>query len=232
MLKSILVALLLAAPAFAQSGPPLQLPPAVEPQPRLPSTAGLQEALTRFPPLIIGGNVAAIEEPNKAVPPACPAAGSRVEQKGGPTIEFLGTSKGNAELCHMKLGPDELDAWFGIWGADWAGAAFAYPAIRHAFQSRTGDVVGFDTVAEAGVAEWHDLIRNDGVEEIVLLGKTYRAVKLAHYREGYNGNTYRSLATLWVDLLTGLPIFATYQHIAGRPELDSPIIPTAIVPVP
>ena len=83
-----------------------------------------------------------------------------------------------------------------------------------------------------GVAQWHDLIRNDGVEDIPLLDRTYRAVKLAHYREGYGGNTYRSVATLWVDLLTGLPVYATYQHIAGKPELDSPLIPTAIVPAP
>lgn len=232
LLPTLLITLLLATPAHAQSGPPLPLPDTTEPTPQVASTAGLQDALTRFPPLILGGNVVAIDQPNQAVPPACPAAGSRVEQKGGPTIEFLGTSKNTPDLCRMKIGPDELDAWFGIWGAEWPGAAFAYPAIRHAYQSRTGDVVGFDTVAEPGVAEWHDLIRNDGVEDIVLLGKTYRAVKLAHYREGYSGNTYRSLATLWIDLLTGLPIYATYQHIAGRPELDSPIIPTAIVPAP
>ncbi len=226
--------LLLTVPAAAQSGPPLELLPTTTPAPQTdPATAiGLQEALARFPPLIVGANVQAITQPNLAVPPACPAAGARVEQKGGPTIQFLGTSQGNRELCHMKIGPDELDAWFGIWGAEWPGAAFAWPAIRRAFQSRTGDVVGFDTVVEQGVAEWHDLIRNDGVEDIILLGKTYRAVKLAHYREGYNGNTYRSLATLWTDLLTGLPIYATYQHIAGHPELDSPLIPTAIVPAP
>lgn len=231
MVQRILLALLFATPAYAQSGPPLPLP-ATEPQPRIASAAGLQDALTRFPPLILGANVIALDQPNQAVPPACPAAGSRIEQKGGPTIEFLGISKANPDLCRMKLGPDELDAWFGIWGADSPGAAFAYPAIRHAYQSRTGDVVGFDTIADPGTTEWHDLIRNDGVEDIVLLGKPYRAVKLAHYREGTNGNPYRSLATRWIDLVTGLPLYATYQHIAGPPQLDAPLIPTAIIPAP
>jgi hypothetical protein len=217
--------------------PPAPAPPAAPPTVTTPATPsptaiGLEEALKRFPPLIIGGNVTAITEPNKAVPPSCPKTGSRVEQKGGPTMLFLGTSNGNPDLCHMKVGDDEMDAWFGIWGNTWPGGDVARRAIERAYHNRTGDVVGFDTVAQAGVAEWHDLIRNDGVEEIPLLGKTYRALKLAHYREGYNGNTYRSVATLWVDLDTGLPLYATYQHIAGRPELDSPLIPTAIVPAP
>ncbi len=226
-----IVAALVASGAAAQSGPPLSLPEAPATA-KTPETEALEAALRRFPPLIVGSNVESIAEPNQAVPPPCPAAGGRVEQKGGPTMEFLGISQGNPELCHMRVGGEEMDAWFGIWGTDWPGAAYAYPAIKHAFHSRTGDVVGFDTVAHPGVAQWHDLIRNDGVEDIPLLDKTYRAVKLAHYREGYGGNTYRSVATLWVDLLTGLPVYATYQHIAGKPELDSPLIPTAIVPAP
>lgn len=235
---ALLAALMLSGHhALGQSASPLPppLPPSVAATPApaaVATTTGLEEALRRFPPLILGGNVMAIAEPNQAVPPRCPAAGSRVEQKGGPAIEFLGTANNDPDLCHMRLGPDELDAWYGIWGINWPGAEVAHRAIERAFHGRTGDVVGFDTVGEANVAEWHDLIRNDGVEEISLLGKTYRAVKLAHYREGYNGNTYRSVATLWVDLLTGLPVYGTYQHIAGRPELDSPLIPTAIVPAP
>jgi hypothetical protein len=203
--------------------------------PGTPTSPALNEAMQRFPPMILGANVTAVADPETAIPPSCPKAGSRVEQKGGPTILFLGISNGNPDLCHMKLGDDTLDAWFGIWGTTWPGAADAYPAIRRAYHSRTGEIVGFDTIAQAGAqpgVQWHDLIRNDGVEEIPLLGKTYRAVKLAHYREGFGGNRYRSVATLWVDLNSGLPVYATYQHIAGRPELDSPLIPTAIVPAP
>ena len=196
------------------------------------ATLALEGAMKRFPPLIVGGNVTAVTAPNTAVPPSCPKAGSRVEQKGGPTLLFMGISNGNPDLCHMKVGDDEMDAWFGIWGTTWPGAEAGYRAIQRAVHGRTGDVFGFDTTAQPGVAAWHDLVRNDGVEQIPLLGRTYRAVKLAHYREGFNGNTYRSVATLWVDLDTGLPVYATYQHIAGRPELDSPLIPTAIVPAP
>ena len=230
-LGALPLVLALAGPVRAQSGSPPPLPsqsgfvsPTIE-------TAGLRDALQRFPALIVGGNVQRAGA-NEAVPPSCPAAGSRVEQKGGPTLEFLGIANGNKDLCHMRMGPAELNAWFGIWGDTWPGADFADRALQRIMHSKTGDVVGFDTVAERGVAQWHDLIRNDGVEDIQLLGKTYRALKLAHYREGYDGNSYRSVATLWVDVLSGLPVYATYQHIAGRPELDSPLIPTAIVPAP
>ena len=214
---ALLTALLLAAaPALAQGGPS-------------PDTAGLNDALTRFPPLILGANVHAAAA-NEAVPRPCPARGARVEQKGGPTLVFEGIAGTDPTLCHMRVGPDEMDAWFGIWGTTWPGAVPAAKALAQIMHSKTGEVAAFDTVAVPGVAEWHDLIRNDGVEDLNLLGHTYHTLKLAHYREGYSGNIYRSVATLWVDVPTGLPVYATYNHIAGRPELDSPLIPTAIVP--
>lgn len=220
-----LVLALLAGPALAQAGsaPSFSTIPPV-------AGAGLQDAYRRFPPPILGGNVQAAAA-NAAVPPACPAAGSRVEQKGGPAIEFLGTTNVR-ELCRLRIDGNTFDAWFGIWGNAWPGADDAHRALAQAIHGKTGDAIGFDTIAQPGVAEWHEIIRNDGVEDIPLLGRTYRALKLAHYREGYGGNTYRSVATLWVDLLSGLPIYATYQHIAGKPELDSPLIPTAIIPAP
>ncbi len=64
------------------------------------------------------------------------------------------------------------------------------------------------------------------METIKLLGRSYRAIKLAHYREGFGGNIYRSVSTIWKDLPTGLLIYGTYQHISGAPELDDPLIPT------
>jgi hypothetical protein len=132
----------------------------------------------------------------------------------------------------MRVQGAEFDAWYGIWTTTWPGADFAYRALQRVLHSKTGDVVGFDTVAAPGSVEWHDLIRHDGIEEIHLLDKTYTALKLSHYREGYNGNIYRSNSTLWIDVASGLPLYATYQHISGKPELDGALIPTAIVPAP
>ena len=199
-----------------------------QPDPSPEARAGLEQALKGFPPLIVGGNVHA-SAAEAAVPRACPAAGGRVEQKGGPTLEFLGSDPQNPALCRMKVGPDTLDAWYGIWATAWPGAASAQRGLERLMHGKTGDVVGFDTVATPGT-QWHDLIRQDGVEEISLLGKTYRAVKLAHYREGFGGTGDRSVSTVWKDLETGLPMYRTYQHIAGQPDLDDPLIPTAIVP--
>ena len=77
---------------------------------------------------------------------------------------------------------------------------------------------------------FHDLMRNEGVEDIRLLGRTYRALKISHYREGAEGNIYRSVTTGWKDLATGILIYATYQHISGAPEIGVPLIPTDIEP--
>ena len=191
---------------------------------------GLDAAARRYPPLILGGNVRA----TNGAPPyarACPAAGARVEQRGGPAFEYLGASEAKPDLCRMRVGGDVIEGWYAIWLTDWPGVEQAIPALRRVIQGRTGTVAGFD-VRIGPALQWHDLIRNEGVEDINLLGTVYHALKISHYREGFDGNTYRSVSTVWKDIPTGMILYATYHHIAGRPELDDPLIPTAIVPAP
>ena len=219
LVKRIGLAVFLSHGAFAQ----------IAPEPPSAVSKALEDALQNFPPLILGANTQAAQAGGGLVPPPCPAAGSRVERRGGSKMEFLGTSQENPDLCLLRADGEPLEAWYGIWGRDWAGGDTAYRAIKRVLQSRTGDVVGFDTIASPQ-AKWHDLIRHDGIEEIRLLDKVYKAVKLAHYREGFDGNSYRSVSTLWIDLATGLPVYGTYNHISGAPELDGQLIPAAIVP--
>ena len=164
-------------------------------------------------------------------PRSCPAAGAKVEQKGGPAFEFLGADPNQPDLCLMRVDGEPFSAWFGIWGQTWPGAEDGHQALRRSMNGRTGEVFGFNTVAQPG-AQWHDFVRQEGVEDIYILGKLYRAMKLAHYREGYGGNAYRSVSTLWKDVATGLPIYGTYQHISGAPELDGVLVPARITPAP
>ena len=159
------------------------------------------------------------------------AYGRRIEQKGGPTMEYLGAVPGSPDLCRMRIGGEAVQGWYGIWLTDWPGVTEAYPALTKAMRGGTGAVEGFDVDMAPGYA-YHDLIRNEGVEHINLLGKSYDAIKLAHYREGADGNAYRSVSTIWKDLPSGLLIYGTYQHISGTPVTDDPLIPTAIVPAP
>ena len=192
-----------------------------------PADPGLAQAGRNFPPMIIGANTQAVSGPVAAR--SCPAPGGRVEQKGGPTFEYLGASPTNPDLCRMRVGGETAEGWYGIWLTSWPGAEAAYPALTRAMRGGAGHVEGFDVRMAPGY-HFHDLIRNEGVEDLKLLGTTYHAVKLAHYREGFDGNIYRSVATVWKDLPTGLIVYGTYQHIAGAPELDDPLIPTRIAP--
>ena len=133
-------------------------------------SAGLQQAARNFPPLIVGANTDATSGP--VTPRACPAPGSRVEQKGGPTMEYLGAVPGSPDLCRMRIGGETVQGWYGIWLTDWPGGNEAYPALTKAMGGGTGTVEGFDVDMAPGYA-YHDLIRNEGVEHIKLLGKTY-----------------------------------------------------------
>ena len=189
---------------------------------------GLDAAARNYPPFVLGGNVRAAD----GSPPyarACPPAGSHVEQVGGPATVYLGAVPGNPELCRMRVGSDTVEGWQGIWLTAWPGAEAARPALKQVIEGRTGTLVGFDVRAAPG-AQWHDLVRNEGIEDINLLGKTYHAVKLSHYREGFEGNTYRSVSTVWKDIPTGMILYGTYNHIAGRPELEGTLTPAAIIP--
>ena len=232
-LRLALIAALLALPAAAQTPAP---EPAAPPAP--PTGSPLEQALRNFPAQIVGANVHATLANNDVAPRSCPPPGARVDTRGGPSFEYLGAKPDEPDLCLMKIGGEPVEAWYGIWLNTWPGADLARRGLQRIMRSRTGDVVGFDVVIPANTppgfpgAAYHDLIRQDGVEDITLLGVTYKALKLAHYREGFDGNTYRSVSTVWKDIATGMLIYGTYNHIAGRPEIDDPLIPTAIVPAP
>lgn len=187
---------------------------------------GLEQARRNYPPLILGANTT----PATGQAPfarACPANG-RVEQRG-PTIEYLGSDPASPELCRMRIGGTIVQGWFGIWLTNWPGADAAHRAMARLIAGRTGDTEAFD-VRVAPDFSFHEVLRNEGIEDIRLLGTTYRALKISHYREGAEGNTYRSVSTAWKDLDSGMVIYATYQHIAGAPEIYVPVLPTAIIP--
>lgn len=188
---------------------------------------GLADAVRNYPPLILGANT----RPADGTGPyarACPSGG-QVEQRGGRVTEYLGAAPASPELCRMRVNGAEVAAWYGIWLTTWPGADMAHAAFGRLVHGRTGDVQAFDVVMAPGLA-FHDIMRNEGVEDIALRGRTYRTLKLSHYREGTDGNTYRSVSTAWKDLDSGMILYSTYQHISGAPEIDVPILPTAIVP--
>lgn len=181
------------------------------------------DAATRYPPFTVGANVRATA--GETVAP-CPARGE-VERQGGTVIAYHGADPSNPRLCNMSANGVPYQAWNATWHTDWPGAAAAAAAMPGVLDGPTGTVAGFDTVAGPGAA-WHDLLRNEGVEDINLLGRTYHAIKWSHYREGFGGNTYRSVTTVWKDIATGIQLFTTYNHIAGRPALEQAFIPVRI----
>ncbi|HEY0204087.1 MAG TPA: hypothetical protein VGC15_08065 [Acetobacteraceae bacterium] len=47
-------------------------------------------------------------------------------------------------------------------------------------------------------------------------GRTYEALKLAHEREGIEGNTYHSVIASWRDVATGIVLKMVEQQISGQ----------------
>lgn len=150
------------------------------------------------------------------VPPACPAHRARVLRSRGGTVDYLGTMPGIPELCHMRRTVDgEGYLYLGIWRADWPGAGEAYPAMRAAMHGPKGTRTDFVTRAIPG-QQWKDSFTNEGVETVTVDGQPHRALRLAHEREGIEGNRYHSIITLWKDLETGMTLKTVENQIAGQ----------------
>jgi len=191
---------------------------------------GLEAARSRFPPLIISPNITPADGKGPFAR-SCPDAGARVEQRGGPTIQYDGTDQANPNLCRMRFNGQSAEGWFGIWLTSWPGAKDASTAIGRIIRGRTGDTEAI-VVRISAERTYYDILRNEGIEDLRLLGRVYHTVKISHYREGTPPNTYRSVVTGWKDIDTGMLVYVTYQHISGAPETETPLDPTALTAAP
>ena len=211
LLAGLVLTSALAAPAISQT------------------VSGLEQAIRNDPPLIVGANTRLAD----ASPPfarACPGGGS-VTQIDGLVISYHGAAPNHPALCRMRIGSADVEAWFGIWLTTWPGADQAAVAMDRLIHGRTGQIEAFDVRVSPSFS-FHEVLRNDGVEAIRLVGHTYQALKISHYREGAEGNTYRSVVTGWKDMDSGMMLYITYQHISGAPEIGAPLLPAAIAPSP
>ena len=88
----------------------------------------------------------------------------------------------------MRFDGKPVEAWFGIWLASWPGAeparTFSDTSSRGA--PATPRVSSCECQLEQS---YYDVLRNEGIEDLRLLGRVYRAVKISHYREGVAPNT-------------------------------------------
>jgi hypothetical protein len=148
-------------------------------------------------------------------PPACPSNPTRVVRPAGGVVDYLGTVPGLPELCRMRRGDGEGDFYLGVWRSDWPGAGLAYPAIRAAMHGPAGTRTSFITRSVPGL-QWTDSYTNEGVESVTVNGESRPALRLAHEREGIEGNIYHSIITQWKDLATGVALKTVERQIAGQ----------------
>ena len=148
-------------------------------------------------------------------PASCPSSPLRVVHSVGEPTVYGGTYPGISDLC--RLGPSDAQTYFyfGIWQMDWPGAGAAYPAMKTAINGPTGTRVSFVTRSYPGL-QWTDTIINEGVELLVIDGRTYRTLKMAHERQGIEGNTYHSIITVWRDIQTGANLKVVENQISGQ----------------
>ena len=149
------------------------------------------------------------------VPAACPPQPVRVVRSAGGVIDYTGAVPGIPELCHVARVDGAGDFYFGSWRADWPGAGLAYPALRAVLLGGKGAKASFVTRSAPGL-QYTDTLVNEGIEPTVVDGKTYQTLRLAHERNGIEGNTYHSIITSWRDVATGATLRANENQIAGQ----------------
>lgn len=148
-------------------------------------------------------------------PAACPAQPTRVVRSTGATTDYLGTVPGIPELCRMRRADGLADFYFGVWRSDWPGAGQAYPIIRAVVLGGPGTRASFVTRSVPGL-QFTDTFVNEGADPITVDGVRYLTFKVAHEREGIEGNTYHSVITSWRDPATGLVLKVVERQIAGQ----------------
>ncbi len=149
------------------------------------------------------------------LPTACPPAPTRVTRSAGGVIDYLGTVPGIPELCRMVRQDGAGDFYYGAWRSDWPGAGQAYPAIRAVVTGGPGTRASFVTRSYPGL-QWTDTFVNEGNETLDVAGRRYTALRLAHEREGIEGNTYHSVITTWRDVATGVALKVVERQISGQ----------------
>ena len=145
---------------------------------------------------------------------SCPDTPTRVVRSVGGFTDYLGTAPGLPDLCRMSR-PDAAGLFhLGVWLSSWPGAGDAYPALRAVIRGRRGATAGFDTWGGPGL-QWHDRFTNEGTGSLVVGGRRYVVMLLAHEREGYDGNIYHSVITSWRDVANGMTLKMVENQIAG-----------------
>ncbi len=105
--------------------------------------------------------------------------------------------------------------YWGVWRTDWPGAGDAYPALRTVILGPVGTRATFDTRSIPGM-QWHDSLTNEGTDTLVVDGRTHTVLRLAHEREGFEGNSYHSIITSWRDVATGATLRTVENQISGQ----------------
>ena len=172
----------------------------------------------RWSGALLAGLCALLLAPTMAVaaaPAACPPEPTRVVRSRGGVIDYNGTVPGIPELCRLTRTDGAGDFYFGVWRSDWPGAGQAYPVIRAVVLGGTGARSSFITRAWPGL-QYIDTFVNEGIEPITVNGRRFEALRLAHEREGIEGNTYHSIITVWRDVPTGISLKVVEHQISGQ----------------
>ena len=148
-------------------------------------------------------------------PPDCPVARLRVVRSRGGTVDYLGAVPGIPSLCHMRRSDGEADYYLGTWRSDWPGAGQAYPALWTVLHGPKGARADFVTRSVPGL-QWTDSFINEGIETVRVGDTDHPALRVAHEREGIEGNTYHSIITQWRDLATGVNLKTVENQISGQ----------------
>ncbi len=165
--------------------------------------------------LLLAAALAAPAIAGAARPTICPAPGWQVERSIGAPVRYMGNISGIPDLCRMDRGNGPALFYMGIWRADWPGAGDAYPALRAVIEGPPGTSATFITRSVPGL-QWQDTVTNEGPDTVVVAGRRVATLKIAHERNGIEGNVYHSIITQWRSPSTGVTVKEIEQQIAGQ----------------
>ncbi len=149
---------------------------------------------------------------------SCPAAGVTALRNGSVAVQYGGESAPG--ICLQTVAGDAQARGFGIWPANWDGAARAAAALTEVLAGPAGTSSSFTVTSEvhrlrSTTSEgWRITLTNTGPGQLSVGGRSH-PVRLVHWEERNLGQVYAAEADIALDTATGAVLKQAFRVTRG-----------------
>ena len=154
-----------------------------------------------------------------AAPPACPPAGTEAVRSGGGIVRYQGED--SPGICVQIVRGVAEARGYGLWPANWDGAARAAEAMRTVLAGPAGASAQFSVSADVRSLRltqsdtWQVTLHNDGPGSVMVAGRARPALRVTWKERGLS-HPYLAEVDVAVDVATGAVLSQSFRLVDGN----------------